>query len=478
MARTRFLVTLALVLGTVFISLAGSAGSALAQPEVRRVATTGVDSGNCIVGACKTIAYAIGQASPGDTIHVFPGSYCAPFVINKDLTIIGTLGTSSAFGLSAPFVTAIDGATNTCSVNTTLVSVDSNVTASMQNIAVDCDNSGLSPTVNGGGIANNIGADLSLNNVELDLDITGGDGGGIWNAGTLDVANAAFAGNKAAGSGGAIANTASGTAFINNSSISPGSNVHCNLGFLGATPADGGGIYNAGSLTMTESSVDGNRAGMGGGIYDTGTGSVANLFDDEIVGNTARLVQSGQAPLGSGGGMYVNGGTASLTNVTVADDTGQFSGGLDVENGASVALLNASVVYNSELAPGGVGGITSGAGTTVRLEIRFSRITGRIVHGQSPRARGAAMSPKTTRVACQLPAINRTSPIRKSRMLTITAELRVPSTYRCPPLLWMPAAQPSERTLPIVLQRISVGSRDQCLVTRAPIKRSVRMPHP
>ena len=347
----RLVGSVVLILGTSLISLAGSGGSALAQPSVRQVATTGVDSGDCTSAPCKTIAYAIRQASPGDTIDVASGSYCAPFAVSTDnLTIEGS-GPTSTVVLGR----AVTGQNAPCDVTTTLVTIDPNVAVSIQNIAVDCDDSGSSATVNGGGIANDAGANLTLNNVDLAGNATGGDGGGIWNAGTLDMENSALDADTAVGNGGGIANTASGTAYVNASTIDREGAV--NLGGPAckgvteakARPAKGGGIYNGGALTMTGSSVENNTAVSGGGVYDTGTSSVANLAEDAIFDNNG--------PFGSGG-MYVDGGAVSLTNVTVADN----GGGLDVKDGGVASLLNASIVYNVPR------GITSVAGTTVRLE--------------------------------------------------------------------------------------------------------------
>ena len=53
------------------------------------------------------------------------------------------------------------------------------------------------------------------------------------------------------------------------------------------TPSDqanGGGIYNAGTLTVSHSTISGNTANQGGGIYSSGTSTVSNSV---ISGNTA-----------------------------------------------------------------------------------------------------------------------------------------------------------------------------------------------
>lgn len=69
---------------------------ASAAPATRLVATTGTDSGTCLVTACQTINYAIGQAAGGDTVSIAAGSYAEAVVINKDLTLQG-----AKHGLSA-----------------------------------------------------------------------------------------------------------------------------------------------------------------------------------------------------------------------------------------------------------------------------------------------------------------------------------------------------------------------------------------
>ncbi len=53
-----------------------------------RVTTAGTDSGNCQVDACSTIAYAISEASAGDTIEVGPGNF-AGATINKSVILEG-----------------------------------------------------------------------------------------------------------------------------------------------------------------------------------------------------------------------------------------------------------------------------------------------------------------------------------------------------------------------------------------------------
>src|SRR5262249_32510400 len=80
-------------------------------------------------------------------------------------------------------------------------------------------------------------------------------GGGIWNAGTLTVANSTIANNTAQSRG-----------------VSPGSGW-------------GGGIHNTGgTVTITGSTITGNSASVGGGIYSTRTIAIT---DSTISGNLA-----------------------------------------------------------------------------------------------------------------------------------------------------------------------------------------------
>jgi hypothetical protein len=95
---------------------------------------------------------------------------------------------------------------------------------------------------------------------------------------------------------------------------------------------NGGGVYNAGSLTLTNDTLSGNSAKYnGGGVYN-GNGT-ATLTDDTLSGNSAQC----------GGGVY-NSGTAMLTNDTLSGNSAQYGG---VYNFSGTATLNNTVVANS-----------------------------------------------------------------------------------------------------------------------------------
>jgi hypothetical protein len=109
-------------------------------------------------------------------------------------------------------------------------------------------------------------------------------------------------------------------------------------GGLENTGWGGGGIFTQGSLTLTGVKVQNNAAygpssggdGIGGGIYVAG--GTASLSNCTVSYNTAQGVgfqpgslSSGIGPGydGRGGGIYVAGGTVSLSNCTVSSNTAQ-----------------------------------------------------------------------------------------------------------------------------------------------------------
>jgi len=80
----------------------------------------------------------------------------------------------------------------------------------------------------------------------------------------------------------------------------------------------GGGVYNAGTLTIMNSTLTTSSGGEGGGIYSTGTLTVAN---STLAGNSATW---------SGGGLYNYNGTLTMVNNTLSANTttNAFGGGL------------------------------------------------------------------------------------------------------------------------------------------------------
>jgi hypothetical protein len=194
-------------------------------------------------------------------------------------------------------------------------------------------NSGVTATLNGltmanglvGGAADNYGGGI-YNNGTLNLAnsalsgnsvVSEGNnyGGGIYNAGTLTVVNSTLSGNSASGlttafnQGGGIYNDTAGTAILTNSTLS-GNSV------TGGAVEAGGGIFNSGAVTLTNSTLAGNSASggansnVGGGIDNYGAGTV-NASNTLIAGNTA-----------SSGGPDVSGAFTSQGHNLIGDTNG------------------------------------------------------------------------------------------------------------------------------------------------------------
>jgi fibronectin-binding autotransporter adhesin len=101
------------------------------------------------------------------------------------------------------------------------------------------------------------------------------------------------------------------------------------LTIRGGSQVDGGGLYNAGTLAVVDSTISGNSAGQfGGGIRNDGTLAVTN---STFSGNSAR----------SGGAVYTY-RTGQFTNVTFVGNTASVSG-------AAYYKLSGSLVMNNTL---------------------------------------------------------------------------------------------------------------------------------
>lgn len=156
-------------------------------------------------------------------------------------------------------------------------------------------------------------------------------GGGIWSRGTLTLDGSTIV-NNAADVGGGIANasgnlTLTGSAVLNNVARAPFS--------------DGGGIENNGTLELNGSTVSGNTAAYGGGIYNV-PGSTLTLTSSTVSGNAAS---------GSGGGIN-NHGTLTLSGSVVSDNIAASGVGGGIANdysGSSILAIPNSTVTNSTI---------------------------------------------------------------------------------------------------------------------------------
>jgi len=250
---------------------------------------TGNDSNTCAspITACKTIGHPISLASSGDSIIVAPAIYTENLTINFSLNLVG----------SGASTTIIDGG----GVNRVIYISSGTVTLS-----------GL--TIRHGTLA------------FVGHYSTGG--AGIFNSGNLlviastiteNLVSVICAGgiNSCSAAGGGIFNSSAAKVTIRNSTIT-GNTVRDYCRFSPCLPlADGGGIFNNGTMVMSNTTLAANAS------YTFGLG------------------------LGSGGGAIFNIGTATISNSTLSGNSATFrGGGIYNYQGYSVALQN-SIVANS-----------------------------------------------------------------------------------------------------------------------------------
>jgi hypothetical protein len=132
--------------------------------------------------------------------------------------------------------------------------------------------------------------------------------------------------------------------------VQGGSAALWGLTITGGSADRGGGLYNNGTLSLTDCTVSGNFAsGFGGGLYNIG--GTLSLTDATISGNS---VYSSSNFTAGGGLATAQGGTATLTNVTVYGNSGAgyggglyTSGSLAIPEGSTLTLTNVTVSGNS-----------------------------------------------------------------------------------------------------------------------------------
>lgn len=122
-----------------------------------------------------------------------------------------------------------------------------------------------------------------------------------------------------------------------------------------STSGRGGGLYvSGGTVTLSDGEIRGNQAKDGGGAYTTGSSSYFNLNGGRISGNTAT---------GDGGGMYV--ASSSKPTITGGTITGNKAdgngGGIYVASGT--AAVSGGEITNNEAVGGGGAYIAGGTVT-------------------------------------------------------------------------------------------------------------------
>jgi len=176
------------------------------------------------------------------------------------------------------------------------------------------------------------GLTIQNGNAGGDGDITTAQGGGVRNSGTLTLTDCAVSGNTANRSGGGVFNVAGKSLTISNCTISGNS-----------ANFEGGGIYNDsdGSVTVISTTISSNTAGTGASGADDGDGAgIYNKYTGTLTVSSSAIsknVAKGDPDPSIGGrgigGGIANDGIATLTDTSVSDNQAQ-DGGFDGIGGA------------------------------------------------------------------------------------------------------------------------------------------------
>jgi hypothetical protein len=207
-------------------------------------------------------------------------------------------------------------------------------------------------------------ADLTVRNGSAPA---GQDGGGIRNEGTLTLLNVLVTRNSAGDEGGGVANT--GALTVLQSRLTDNSAAD-----------DGGGIVSfppAGVLLVEASTIVGNRStDLGGGLSIEG--GTATVRDSTVADNTS---------IGNGGGIDAfSSSTLVVERSTLSGNAASSGGALRIADSAVGTLRNSTVVYNRSRGDGG--GVSVGG--TATLTIVNSTIARNTDAGNSATGAGGA----------------------------------------------------------------------------------------
>jgi CSLREA domain-containing protein len=190
-------------------------------------------------------------------------------------------------------------------------------------------------------------------------------GGGITNAGMLTVNNSAVSSNRTSSYLGG-----SGSGIFNQGTLTiTNSTVSKNSNW---PFGEGGGVSNTGLLTIERSTIAENVSSTGGGVVNYGTASISA---SSVTANESMPADTG----GAGGGIW-NSGTLTLSRSMIQNNRALFGGGISNRRDSSMTITESTIAGNHVLASRfdstGGGMLNQGSVTVVN-----STISGNIADG-------------------------------------------------------------------------------------------------
>ncbi len=329
----------------VFFNLVGGL-ILLFQITAVNAATITVTANNGLVavdGVCS-ISEAIINANNDAVTHsdCIAGSGADTININSD--IILTTNIDSTFGnTGTPIVTSV-------------IIIDGN-DFTLQRDSVTCDydnsNTGFEFRI----IANDSNGDLRINDLTIKngcIDtnsVTKGNGGGIYNKGTLELNNVTLENNHAKRSGGGLHNDGVINTITNSVFLSNDSNAQCCVG------AGGGGLSNNGAInTIDNTEFSGNSAQGGAGIHMQRNSTITTIKNSSFLNHIG-------GSIGAGISLNVDSTITTIENTTFSNNSVIYSGG-GISNLGTIdtiqnSLFSANTANGSALLFSGGGGINN-----------------------------------------------------------------------------------------------------------------------
>jgi hypothetical protein len=224
------------------------------------------------------------------------------------------------------------------------------------------------------------GGTVNISNVALQFNSNPGSGGGGFNAsgGTTTLTNVTIVQNSAQNGGGVEIGSRATTVTLNNSYI--WANV------TDGAAGSGGGIRNSGTLTVLNTVVEGNHAGLPGGVGATG-GGVFNSQGASLTMMNSTITNNVADGSGNGGGIFNFGATFNLTNVTITGNRAEGPGPSPNSSGGGLSAVGPASLNNVTIA-GNFAGVGGGGGLKIQgatpVNVRNTIVAGNFATGPGP----------------------------------------------------------------------------------------------